>query len=62
MECLLTQIYGITDQQRNVNLTKMTLDSDKPSTLLQKIKFTFREPLTSAMPKLLQGLFLQVLN
>ena len=46
MKRLLTQIYGITDQQRYVSLTKMRLGSDKPSTLLQKmkstLKFTFR--------------------
>ena len=62
MKRLLTQTYGITDQQRYVSLTKMRLDSDKPSTLLRKMKSTFRgEHLTSAMSELLRGLFSQVL-
>ena len=42
MKRLLTETYGITEQQRYVSLTKMTLGSDKPSTLLQKMKSTFR--------------------
>ena len=59
---LLTQTYGITDQQRYVSLIKMTLGSDKLSILLQKLKSIFKgEHLTSAMSELLQGLFLQTL-
>ena len=56
MKRLLTQIYGITDQQSYVGLTKMTLGTDKPSTLLQKMKSNFREErLTNAISELLQG-------
>ena len=55
MKCLLTQTYGITDQQRYVSLINMTLDSDKPSTHLQKMKTTIRkERLTSTKSELLQ--------
>ena len=62
MKRLLTQTYEITDQQRHVSLTKMTLGSDKPSTLPQKMKSTFQgERLTYAMSELLQGFFLQAL-
>ena len=62
MKPLLTQTYGITDQQRYASLTKMTLGSDKPSTLLRKMKSTFRgERLTNAISELLRGLFLQAL-
>ena len=62
MKRLLTQTYKITDQQRYVSLTKMTLGSDKPSTLLQKMKSTFRgQRLTSAVYDMLRGLFLQAL-
>ena len=62
MKCLLTQSYGITNQQRYVSLTKMTLGSDKTSTLLQKMKSTFRgKSLVGAMSDLLQGLLLQAL-
>ena len=62
MKRLLTQTYGITDQQRYVSLTKMTLGSNKPSTLLRKMKSTFRgERLTNAMSELLRDLFLQAL-
>ena len=35
MKRLLTQTYGITNQQKYVSLTKMTLDSDKLSTLAE---------------------------
>ena len=62
MKRLLTRTYGITYQQRYVSLTKMTLGSNKPSTLLQKMKCTFRgERLNSAMSELLRCLFLQAL-
>ena len=62
MKRLLTQTYGITDQQRYASLSKMTLGFDKPSTLLRKMKSTFRgERLTNAMSELLRGLFLQAL-
>ena len=43
-----------------VSLTKMTLGSDKPSTLLQEIKSAFKECLSSALSELLRGLLLQV--
>ena len=62
MKRLLTQTYGITDQQRYASLTKMTFGSGKPSTLLLKMKSTFRgERLTNAMSELLRDLFLQAL-
>ena len=62
MKRLLTQTYGITDQPRYASLTKMTLGSDKPSTLLRKMKSTFRgKRLTNAISELLRGLFLQAL-
>ena len=60
MKHLLTQTYGITNQQRFISLTKMTLGSDKPATLLQKNGISIRgESLTGAMTELLQDLFLQ---
>ena len=53
MKCLLTQIYGITNQHRYVSSTKMTSGSDKSPNLLQKMKSIFRgEPLTSAISEL----------
>ena len=53
-----TFAYAITDRQRYVSFTKITLSSDVPTALLHKMKSSFRRKrLTSAIYKLLRGIF-----
>jgi len=59
---ILIQAFDITNQERYVNLTKMKLESDKPSALLLMMKLSFRgKRLHGALLELLRGLFLQAL-
>ena len=66
MKRLYTQTYGISNQQRYLSLIGDSeiplLFPDKPSTLLQKKRFTFRgKRLATAMFESLRRLILQAL-